>query len=230
VEGPGTTTEEVLNDTVAKYGLPWNVYTSKFDTAVDLSFAYGTLYELKPEYDPDNPPDPLLEEHFQPVSPAVPIHGMSSDHSALVGEALAYNLTDVEFFSGLINPATGRPYGLLSKEPLAPFTKEGDTHWSDLVRWVMYVLYEAEERGITQQNVMQNKYKDFGKFDIQESDPPVYIHTVLGLSESWAKDIIKAVGNYGEIYERNLKEDVWYPRGANSSWKDGGLMYAPAFR
>ncbi|MEB3295477.1 MAG: amino acid ABC transporter substrate-binding protein [Synechococcales bacterium] len=119
----------------------------------------------------------------------------------------------------------------LSKEPLAPAVADGDSGWQDVVKWVVYTLIEAEELGITSQNIDQQ---------LQSQDPTIRrmlgvegdVGKGLGLSNDFAVRIIKKVGNYGEIYDRNLgsKTPLNLPRGQNDLWTKGGLMYSPPFR
>jgi general L-amino acid transport system substrate-binding protein len=117
---------------------------------------------------------------------------------------------------------------LISKEPLGPLVRRGDEEWQAIVRWVVYGLIEAEENGITQANV--------DKLKAETKDPVVgrLLGTTedmgkhLGLDRDWLVRAIKAVGNYGEIYERNVgeKTPVGLPRGKNQLWSQGGLLYA----
>jgi general L-amino acid transport system substrate-binding protein len=119
----------------------------------------------------------------------------------------------------------------ISKEPLAPAIRQGDGQWDDIVRWVVYALIEAEERGITTKNV-----DDMAKSD----DPNVKrmlgvtpgMGKALGLDEKWAYNEIKLVGNYGEIFDRSLGKDteLKFDRGLNNLWKKGGLLYAMPIR
>jgi len=119
----------------------------------------------------------------------------------------------------------------ISKEPLAPVVRHGDEEWSDIVRWVVYALIEAEERGITQKNVD----------DMLKSDDPNVKRMLgvtpgagkaLGLDEKWAYNAIKLVGNYGEIFDRTLGKDteLKFERGLNNLWTKGGLLYAMPIR
>jgi general L-amino acid transport system substrate-binding protein len=119
----------------------------------------------------------------------------------------------------------------ISKEPLAPVVRHGDDEWSDIVRWVVYALMEAEEKGITQKNVD----------DMLKSDDPNIkrmlgvtpgMGKALGLDEKWAYNEIKLVGNYGEIFDRNLGKDteLKFERGLNDLWTRGGLIYAMPIR
>ncbi|MFD0666529.1 amino acid ABC transporter substrate-binding protein [Ramlibacter sp. MAHUQ-53] len=117
---------------------------------------------------------------------------------------------------------------LISKEPLGPLVRRGDDEWQSIVRWVIHGLVEAEENGITRANV--------DKLKAETTDPVVgrLLGTTedmgkpLGLDRDWLARAIRAVGNYGEIYERNVgeKTPVGLPRGKNQLWTQGGLMYA----
>ncbi|MEY8876842.1 MAG: amino acid ABC transporter substrate-binding protein [Leptothrix sp. (in: b-proteobacteria)] len=121
---------------------------------------------------------------------------------------------------------------LISKEPLGPLVRRGDDEWFAIVKWVVYGLLEAEENGITQANVDQLK--------ADSTDPVVQrllgkgddTGRLLGLDRDWLARAIKASGNYGEVFERNVgpKTPVGLPRGKNALWNDGGLMYAPPIR
>ena len=120
----------------------------------------------------------------------------------------------------------------LSKEPLAPVVRHGDDQWLDIINWVMYGLYAAEEKGITQANV------DDMKANSQDAEVRRLLGVEdeqgkkLGLSNDWVYNMIKAGGNFGEIYDRNLGPDTQtaIPRGINALWTDGGLLYSPPFR
>lgn len=121
---------------------------------------------------------------------------------------------------------------VMSKEPLTPAVKSGDPKWSDAVRWIIFAAIEAEELGINSTNVDQiatsstdpNVKRLLGK----EGD----LGKGLGLPNDYALRIVKKVGNYGEMYDRNigLKSTLKLERGQNKLWKDGGLLYSPPFR
>jgi len=121
---------------------------------------------------------------------------------------------------------------LISKEPLGPSVRRGDDEFFAIVKWVVFALIEAEEYGITQANVDQLK--------ASSQDPVVQrilgtsedTGKLLGLDKDWAYRAIKAVGNYGEMFERNVgpKTALKLPRGANNLWNKGGFMYAPPVR
>ncbi|MBP0017553.1 MAG: amino acid ABC transporter substrate-binding protein [Cyanobacteria bacterium SBLK] len=119
----------------------------------------------------------------------------------------------------------------ISKEPLGPAVADGDSQWFDIVQWVVFALIEAEELGITQANIDQlenSKNPAIRRFLGKEGE----LGAGLGISNDFAKRVIKHVGNYEEIYDRNLgaKSQFKEPRGLNALWKDGGLLYSPPFR
>jgi general L-amino acid transport system substrate-binding protein len=117
---------------------------------------------------------------------------------------------------------------VMSKEPLAPAVAQGDEKWGDVVHWVVYGMIQAEELGITSENV---------DTFLTSEDPVVRrllgvegeLGSKLGLSNDFVYRVIKLVGNYGEVYDRNLGS-FNLARGQNELWTNGGLMYAPPFR
>ncbi len=121
---------------------------------------------------------------------------------------------------------------LISKEPLTPAVRRGDDEWFAIAKWVVFGLIEAEEYGITKDNVDKM---------LAESTDPVVLRILgktedtgklIGLDKEWMVRALKAVGNYGEIFERNVgpKTPLNLPRGLNNLWNNGGLMYAPPIR
>lgn len=119
----------------------------------------------------------------------------------------------------------------MSKEPLAPAVLQGDPQWRDIVSWVVFGLITAEEMGINQGNVdtfANSTDPNIRRLLGLEGD----LGKGLGLENNFMVNVIKAVGNYGEIYNRNLGPNTPFklPRGQNSLYKDGGLLYAPPFR
>ena len=120
----------------------------------------------------------------------------------------------------------------ISKEPLGPVVRRGDEEWLTLVRWVLFALIEAEELGITRENVrnIRDTKADPGLERFLGSSKKVA--KTLKVNADWVERIIGSVGNYGEIYERNLgrQSDLKIERGLNRLWTQGGLMYAPPFR
>ncbi|MCW8847649.1 MAG: amino acid ABC transporter substrate-binding protein [Sedimenticola sp.] len=120
---------------------------------------------------------------------------------------------------------------VISKEPLGPVTAQGDEEWFKIVRWSLAAMVNAEEMGITSANVDAKMSSDdpnvrrlLGQEGIKGSG--------LGLSDTWAADIVKQVGNYGESFERNVGQGsaLKIARGLNALWNKGGLQYAPPIR
>jgi general L-amino acid transport system substrate-binding protein len=121
---------------------------------------------------------------------------------------------------------------IISKEPLGPAVRNGDSQWADIVRWSFYAMLIAEEKGITQANVDQIKSSS--------QDPEVRrmlgvedkMGEGMGVSNDWAYNIIKQVGNYSESFERNVGKNspLKLERGLNALWTKGGLQYAPPIR
>jgi general L-amino acid transport system substrate-binding protein len=120
---------------------------------------------------------------------------------------------------------------IISKEPLSPAVRHGDDQWYDIVNWSVMALIEAEEMGITSKNVDEM---------LKSSDPQIQrflgvspgYGKALGLDEKWAYNIIKQVGNYSEVFDRNVgpKTPLMLERGLNDLWTRGGIMYAIPFR
>lgn len=120
---------------------------------------------------------------------------------------------------------------IISKEPLGPSVRHGDDQWFDVVKWVHYAMLNAEELGVTKANVDEQLKSDNpeikrllgaeGKFG-----------EAIGLTNDWAYRVIKHVGNYGEIFEKNVGEGslLKIKRGLNALWTKGGLQYAPPIR
>ena len=120
---------------------------------------------------------------------------------------------------------------IISKEPLGPLVRQGDDAWFNVVKWTYYALINAEDLGITQKNVDEMKNSanpEVGRFMGKEGD----FGTGIGLTNDWAYQIIKHVGNYGEVFDRNLGEgsQLKIARGKNALWSKGGLQYAPPIR
>jgi general L-amino acid transport system substrate-binding protein len=120
---------------------------------------------------------------------------------------------------------------VISKEPLAPVVRQGDDEWFDIVRWSVFAMIDAEEKGVTSKNVDAMK---------KSTDPEIQrmlgvvpgMGKALHLGNNWAYDIIKEVGNYGEVFDRNVGKDsaLKLDRGLNALWTEGGLMYAMPIR
>ncbi|MBL8667062.1 MAG: amino acid ABC transporter substrate-binding protein [Rhodospirillales bacterium] len=120
---------------------------------------------------------------------------------------------------------------MISKEPLGPSVRQGDDQWFDIVKWALFAMIEAEERGLTSANV---------EAALKSPDPNVQrmlgvtgdLGKGMGLDNKWAYNIIRTVGNYGESFERNvgMGSKLQLARGLNAQWNDGGLMYSPPIR
>jgi general L-amino acid transport system substrate-binding protein len=122
---------------------------------------------------------------------------------------------------------------IISKEPLGPSVRQGDDKWLDIAKWTYFALLNAEEAGITQANVEEMKASE--NPDIKRLlgvEAETKIGTDLGLDNAWVVNIIKATGNYGEIFERNVGSGspLKIARGINALWTKGGLQYAPPVR
>lgn len=146
---------------------------------------------------------------------------LTSDISQLAGtRAVAPNPDDYVILPDVI-----------SKEPLAPVVRHGDDKWRDIVNYAVMAMVEAEDLGINSKNIDEM---------LKSADPTVKRFLgvsagngkALGLDEKWAYNIIKQVGNYAEVFERNVgeKTPLKIKRGLNALWKDGGLMYTPPFK
>ena len=121
----------------------------------------------------------------------------------------------------------------ISKEPLTPVVPHGDDQWLDLVKTVLYVLINAEEFGVTQANVEQMKSSDNIQIRRMLGTEGEFGQSDLGLSAGFAVDVLKAVGNYGEVYDRYMGPEgdaFTLERGINELWTNGGLIYAPPLR
>lgn len=121
---------------------------------------------------------------------------------------------------------------VMSKEPMAPGVKQGDPQWANVLNWVTYALIQADEFGINSKNVDQiaqnTKDPDVRRFLGLEGD----LGRGLALKNDFALQVIKQIGNYSEVYDRNLGKDsiLKLERGPNKLWTDGGLLYSPPFR
>jgi general L-amino acid transport system substrate-binding protein len=120
---------------------------------------------------------------------------------------------------------------IISKEPLGPLVRQDDFQWFTIVKWVHFALLNAEELGVTRANV--DRMRDSANPDIKrllgkEGD----FGKGLGLDNDWAYRIVKQLGNYGEIFERNVGSGsrLKIDRGLNKLWTQGGIQYAPPIR
>ena len=145
----------------------------------------------------------------------------TTDVSQLYGERLKLSNPD----DNVVLP------DVISKEPLGPSVRQGDDQWFNLVKWTHYAMINAEELGVTKANVTEKLKSDqpnIRRLLGVEGD----FGKGLGLKPDWAFQIIKAVGNYGEVFERNIGDQskLKISRGLNRLWSDGGIQYAPPVR
>ena len=122
---------------------------------------------------------------------------------------------------------------IISKEPLGPLVRHGDSEWADVVRWSLNTLIAAEELGVSSENVAELAAAPTNNPEINRMlGTEGELGAMLGLEASWAADIIAAVGNYSEVFETNIGEStpIGLARGLNAQWTDGGLLYSPPFR
>jgi general L-amino acid transport system substrate-binding protein len=153
------------------------------------------------------------------------------------GRCVAYT-TDASGLASIRNRDARNPAehvilaDLISKEPLGPMVRRGDDEWFAIVKWVVYGLIEAEEYGMTQANVDKLKTSTLDPVIQRILGTTEDTGRLLGLDKEWMLRAIKATGNYGEIFERNVgpKSPVGLPRGLNKQWNQGGLMYAYPLR
>ncbi|MGB5732902.1 MAG: transporter substrate-binding domain-containing protein, partial [Thiohalocapsa sp.] len=134
---------------------------------------------------------------------------------------------------GLDEPASQRILPeVVSKEPLAPAVRKGETRWLDLVRWTLYTLIGAEEIGIDSNNVITAKARASSDDVRTLLDLDGDTAAALGVEPEWGYRVIQQVGNYAEIFERNLggASGLGIKRGLNALWTQGGLLYAPPTR
>ena len=173
--------------------------------------------------------EPLVFPEIEPTYAAYEegrCDAVTSDRSQLVAQRTAFANPDDHLILEEV----------MSKEPLGPVAPLGDDQWFNVVKWVVFATIEAEELGITQDNVVEMA---------ETSEDPVVqrllgvlpegaepFESGLGLEDDWVVTMISAVGNYGEIYDRNLGPGTPFEleRGLNSLWTEGGLLYAPPFR
>jgi general L-amino acid transport system substrate-binding protein len=120
---------------------------------------------------------------------------------------------------------------IISKEPLAPFVRQGDDQWFGIVRWAFFAMVNAEELNVTKANVDDQLKSDNPEIKrllgVQDN-----FGEHIGLTKDWAYRIVKLVGNYGEVFERNVGQGspLKITRGLNALWTKGGLQYAPPIR
>jgi general L-amino acid transport system substrate-binding protein len=157
----------------------------------------------------------------------------AAENAYFTGRCIAYT-TDASGLSSTRSKVAKDPNEhlilpeLISKEPLGPMVRRGDDEWFAIVKWTIYGLLESEEYGITQANA--DALKATSKDPVVQRILGASEDTgkLLGLDREWMVRTIKATGNYGEIFERNVgpKSPLGLPRALNNQWNKGGLMYA----
>jgi general L-amino acid transport system substrate-binding protein len=119
---------------------------------------------------------------------------------------------------------------IMGKDPMGPVVRQGDSQWKEIVAWSVYAMIEAEEIGVSSKNVDELLKSPAPEIKRLLGVTPGF-GEALGLDEQWAYRILKQVGNYGEVYDRNVGKDspLKLERVLNRLWKDGGLIYSPPF-
>jgi general L-amino acid transport system substrate-binding protein len=176
--------------------------------------------------------DSITPQTFPEIDPTYAAYeegrcdAVTSDRSQLVARRTAFENPDDHVILEEV----------MSKEPLGPVAPLGDDQWFNIVKWTVYATIEAEELGITQDNVADMAETSENPVvlrllgqTVPDADP---FESGLGLESEWVIDVISAVGNYGEIYDRNLGPGTPFEleRGLNALWTDDGLLYAPPYR
>jgi general L-amino acid transport system substrate-binding protein len=148
---------------------------------------------------------------------------MTQDASALAGAVTTAASNPADY---VVLPQT------ISKEPLGPFTRNGDEVWTDIIAWLHYGLIEAEELGVTAANVDEMAKSSSVPAIQRLLGTSGELGSRLGLDNKWMLKAIKTGGNYGEIFERNVGKSspLKLDRGLNATWSKGGLMYALPFK
>jgi general L-amino acid transport system substrate-binding protein len=151
------------------------------------------------------------------------------------GECDAYTSDVTQLYSARLALSTPDEHAILpdviSKEPLGPVVRQGDEQWSNIVKWTAFALVNAEELGVTSRSIdkaLQSENADVRRLVGTEGN----FGEQAGLTRDWAVRIIRSVGNYAEIFERNVgdRSKLGIPRGLNQLWINGGIVYAPPIR
>jgi general L-amino acid transport system substrate-binding protein len=152
------------------------------------------------------------------------------------GRCKAYTSDVSQLAISRLHAPAGQTFDILperiSKEPLGPAVRSGDDDWLTLVRWVLFALIAAEEHGITRDNVREIRETTRHPAARRALGADGGVSQALGTDPEWALRAVESVGNYGEIFERNLgsHSPLHLERGLNRPWTQGGLMYAPPVR
>jgi len=180
-----------------------------------------------------------LEDYFRPrglkYEPVVFENSDEWRNAFFAGRCDAIS-ADASVLASIRSMATGaRQYKLLperiSREPIAPAIPRNDSNWRGIISWTFYALVTAEAKGIKKDNVDSFSASDDPEIQRLLGTTPGF-GKMLGLRNEWAHDVIKSVGNYGEVFDRNLgaSSPLQLPRGENRLWTEGGLIYSPPFR
>jgi general L-amino acid transport system substrate-binding protein len=186
-------------------------------TTTELNLAdYFRAHNMKLKKMPFNTPDEAIKAYD-----AGRCNALTDDASGLYAARLQLSSPD----DNMVLPE------IISKEPLGPFVRRGDDQWFGLVRWALFAMIDAEELGITQKNIesmMKSANPAIKRFVGAEGN----FGEQMGLTKDWAVRIVRAVGNYGEVFYRNvgMGSPLKIERGLNRLWNKGGIQYAPPIR
>jgi len=178
---------------------------------------YSTKHQLNMQFLTSKTPQQSLQKFLAGECSVI-----SSDHSQL--HALRSETKNPADFKVLPE--------VISKEPLSLVVKEGDDRWRKIVQWSLFVMINAESMGVTQTNIDRVK-EQANREDVRHMlGLDLNLGKTVGLSKGWGYRIIKQVGNYSEVFERNIGDNspLGISRGLNAQWADGGLLYAPPIR
>lgn len=174
--------------------------------------------------------------HGMSVKPLVIDSAIEVAAAFFAGRCAAYTSDASQLAAVRLRASGGRTFRILpdriSKEPLAPVVRSGDNAWLTLVRWVLFALIAAEENGITRDNVLALRDGPRGAGLRRALGAEGELGKALGTDPDWSLRAVQSVGNYGEMFERNLGSRSWLKleRGLNRLWSQSGLMYAPPMR
>lgn len=180
-----------------------------------------------------------LSRHLTPHGITIAARSYPTPQAALEaydrGECAAYALDRIPLTGERLRLARPEDHVILpetfSKEPMGPAVAETEPRWRRLVGWVVHLVIEAEELGISSRNLGEKL--ESGDFELAHLSEVTDAHSAeLGLEPGWARRVIRQVGNYQEIYDRNLGAGsaLQVPRGLNEQWTRGGLLYAVPFK
>ncbi|MEC5292798.1 MULTISPECIES: amino acid ABC transporter substrate-binding protein [unclassified Aurantimonas] len=178
----------------------------------------------------------VFEEHGMTYTPVV-IENQAELNTAYFSGRCDVHIQSVSGLSSTRATVASNPDdyvilpGVYGKDPMGPVVRQDDPRWKDIVAWTVYAMFQAEESGVTSENVDEMLKSDDATvqrlFGVSGN-----VGQGMGLSNDWAYLVIKQVGNYGEVFERNvgMKSPLKLERGLNALWVNGGLIYAPPFK